>query len=277
MKIRVPASTANIGPGFDTVGIALNLYNYFELKESEENATLADKAFNYFYKYIGKEKPKKSVSIIKSDIPQSRGLGSSANLIIGGLVCANVFEKNILSDEELLNLACKVEGHPDNVAPALLGGMVISTMKNESCFYNRFELSEDIKFIALIPDYELSTKKAREVLPKEISRNEAVENISNTAMLISSLIQNKYEGLEMFLKDNIHQPYRKKLIKDYDLIMSLIEENNFYGGYISGAGPTIMAIASNESPMTDNFLVVLNRMNLKKLKMNVDNEGYKIL
>lgn len=276
MKIRVPATTANLGPGFDILGLSLNLYNYFSLGEKDGKETIADKAFIYFYNYIKKSPPNKKVKITKCEIPISRGLGSSATLIVGGLVLGNELEGRPLSDEELLKLATEIEGHPDNVAPAIFGGLVLSKSTKEKIIYKRYEIDENLGFLAFVPQYELSTSMARKVLPAMIKKEESIENTANTAFLILSLIEKDYKNLKYFLKDNIHEPFRKKLIPDYDNIKSLEDFENVLGVYLSGAGPTMMAI-SNEPEKVLEKLDKEKFKNIEIKNLRPDNEGYKVL
>lgn len=249
MKIKVPATTANVGPGFDTLGIALNLFNSYELGQKEENqeANLATISFQRYFEFLGKRMPGFQVNICETNIPRSRGLGSSASLIVAGLSLANEWNKRAISDAELLNMATEIEGHPDNVAPAIFGGLVISSARDGHVYYSRFDLDEDLNFYVFIPDYSLSTEEARKLLPDQVTRQEAVENISNTSMLIAKLIQRDYEDLDIFFKDNLHEPYRKKLIRDYDEIKGLFNCPKVLGAYLSGAGPSMMVIGKDDS------------------------------
>ncbi len=275
MKIRVPATTANIGPGFDTMGIALNLYNYFELEEKKEKKTLADIAFGKYFEYIGKEIPNYSVKILDSEIPIARGLGSSASLIVGGIALANNLNNNYLSDIEILEIAIEVEGHPDNVTPAIFGGLCVSAVRDDKAFYCKREIDDSLNFVTFIPPYEVPTQKARSVLPKEIDYKKAIENMSNTAMIISLIGEKNYKDLSSFLHDNLHEPFRKELIKDYDSIKEISKNYGSIGTYISGSGPTMISLTLEED-----FIEKLNDEKLsdiKILELKCDNEGYVVL
>lgn len=275
-KVLVCATSANLGPGFDTLGIALNLYNEFSLEKGGGEKTLADISFKKYYEYIGKSAPDFKIKIEKSNIPIARGLGSSASLIVAGLVLANELENKKLSDEEILKLATKIEGHPDNVAPAIFGGLILTKNLEEKIIKRKIEVDENLNFVCFVPDYKLSTEKARSVLPENIKRADAVENISNSAMLILSFLNREYRDLKYFLNDNIHEPYRKKLIKNYDKIKNLEKLEGVYGIYLSGAGPSMMAICENKK-VFEKFEEELKKENLRLIYMRADNLGYRLI
>lgn len=263
IKVTVPATSANMGPGFDTLGLALNLYNTFTFKEISEGFEINgfDKEYNCennlvytsmleTFKEIGYIP--KGVSIdIESNIPISRGLGSSASCILGGVIGANELAGAPLSKEEVFQLATKIEGHPDNIAPALFGGLIVSVMDGEKILYNTIKVYNGIKFVALVPDFILSTKEAREVLPSSISFQQGVNNVSRVALLLSALSNGRFDLLKYSFKDELHQPYRGKLIPDFLNIINKCEEIGVLGVYLSGAGPTIMCILEEEN---DSFL-----------------------
>ncbi|NLY09947.1 MAG: homoserine kinase [Tissierellia bacterium] len=278
MKIRVPASTANLGPGFDTLGIALNLYNYFELTDDiGKESALADISFQKYYEFIGMQAPAKKVSIINADIPICRGLGSSSSVIVGGIVCANELENKRLSDKELLDLATLIEGHPDNVSAAIFGGLIISGINDSGVYYNKVEVSNEAKFLALIPDYQLPTVETRKVLPEHIPMKDCIENMGNVAMIISLIYQGQYDRIGEFLKDNIHEPFRKKLIKNYDLIKTVCKEEGTDGIFLSGAGPTMMALSSKDKLNVSRLKERLSPMSIEVKELEVDNTGYSVL
>lgn len=272
MKVKVPATTANIGPGFDTLGIALNLYNYYELEEKRNEKTLADEAFERYFVHIGKEVPNYSVKISKTDIPISRGLGSSASLIVGGIALANSLNGDYLSDTELLEIATEVEGHPDNVAPAIFGGLCVSAIRDKKAHYSKRDIENSLKFIAFIPEYKVSTEEARKVLPDTMDYKKSIENMANTGMIISLIGDKNYNDLRYFLNDNFHEPFRKVLIKDYDKIREVSKELGAIGTYISGAGPTMISLSLEKE-----FISKIKEEKLegiKVLELSCDNFGY---
>lgn len=273
IRISVPGTSANIGPGFDTLGLALNIYNYFRFEEISHGIEITgcNKEFsnenNLVYKSMLKVFDKigylpKGIKIdIDANIPVSRGLGSSAACILGGVMGANCLAGAHLSKEEILEIATEIEGHPDNIAPALFGGFVISIMEDSKVIYNKFDVYTGIKFVALIPDYTLSTKESRAVLPATISHKDAIYNISRVSLLLSSLSNGRFDLLKYAVKDSLHQPYRGRLISGFYDIINKCEEIGCLGLYLSGAGPTIMAIVDEK----DNDFILKIKKYLKSI------------
>ncbi len=259
IKVRVPATSANIGPGFDCLGLALNLYNNFYFEEIEGDIFIegCEKEFankdNLVYTSMEKTLNKigydlKGVRIkIESNIPISRGLGSSASCIIGGVLGANELAGGILNKKQILEIATEIEGHPDNVAPALLGGITVAISSGENILYSKIKTPKDISFYGFIPDFRLSTKEAREVLPKDIPYTHGVYNVGRVSLLVSALFNGEYGLLKEACKDKLHEPYRSKLIPQYDEIVSKCEELGSLGVFLSGAGPTIMAMVHRDN------------------------------
>lgn len=259
IRVKVPATSANMGPGFDTLGIAFNLYNVFEFSEEDEGII-----FHGFKKEFSNEdnavykamsicfercdyKPKGlSIKLVEENIPISRGLGSSSTCIVAGLLGANYIMGNILSNEELFKIGVEIEGHPDNIAPAFFGGMVVSVMEENDVIYNKIDVKEGISFIAIIPEFELSTSLARKVLPKEVNFKDAIYNISRVSLMISAFSNGRYELLKYACKDVLHEKYRSPLIKNFDLVYNKCISLGALSCFLSGAGPTIMAIIKTD-------------------------------
>jgi homoserine kinase len=259
--IQVPATTANLGSGFDCIGTALSLYNQFEFRLSSNQTTFtvvgddADKislnddnllyqSFLHFYQHIHLTPPIVNIQI-SVNVPLARGLGSSATAIVAGLLAANYFSPQKLTQEDLINLAIAIEGHPDNVVPAFLGNCILSVGAENKWHFVPINCHPDIKFIVAIPDFELSTEKARAVLPKQLSYHDAIFNIAHLGLLIKGLETGNENWLKEALKDKLHQPYRKNLITGYDSIYEAVINANGYGMVISGAGPTLLALTSS--------------------------------
>lgn len=278
IKIKIPATSANIGPGFDTLGLALNLYNTFEFYEIEEGLEIIgyddshNNESNLIYTSMLKvfEKvnysPKGIKIIVDGDIPISRGLGSSAACILGGVMGANELAGAPLSKDEVFKIATEIEGHPDNIAPALFGGLVVSVTDDNEIYHNRIDVVPGLKFVALIPDFTLSTKSAREVLPTNILYKDAVYNVGRVSLLISAFNNGRFDLLKVALKDRLHQPYRGRLISGFDEIIKKCYELNCLGAYLSGAGPTIMTVINKE----DNDLIIHMRDYFNKNNINWD-------
>ena len=203
---------------------------------------------------------------MNTNIPISRGLGSSAACILGGVIGANELAGSPLSKEEILEIATDIEGHPDNIAPALFGGLVISIMEDNQILYNKIDISKGIKFVALIPDFILSTKEAREALPSTISYDEAIYNVGRVSLLLSALSNGRFDLLKFGVKDILHQPYRGKLIHGFGEIMNKCEEIGCLGVYLSGAGPTIMVIINYD----DNSFITKIKKYLYSMKYKWD-------
>ena len=260
LEVIVPATSANIGPGYDCLGIALNLYNKFYFEEIDEGIIIENKEKEYLNEdnmvyqsmlyFFEKVKPSiipKGIKIkIVDEIPICRGLGSSATCIVAGLMGANYLSKSNLNKEKILKLATEIEGHPDNVAPAIYGNMIVSFMENEKIYHDTIKVPKHLRFCALIPDFELSTEKARAVLPKTIDHKDGVFNVSRATLLVTAFMNNKLELLKVACKDRFHQEYRSTLIKDYNKIVNYSNKLNCLGTFLSGAGPTIMSLTYDD-------------------------------
>lgn len=258
VKVRVPATTANIGPGFDCLGIALDLYCYIEVEEIEKGLVIegCDDKFkgedNLIYKSMKRIFESASYSPrgikikVDSKIPISRGLGSSAACIIGGLLAANELVGRVYSKEEILNIATQIEGHPDNVTPALLGGMTAAIYERDRVYYNKIKVADRFKFYALIPQFTVSTEKARKVLPKVIDYKDAVFNIGRVSLLITSFIEGN-DNIKIACRDKIHEDYRKELIRGFDTIKEKCLDLGSLAVFISGSGSTLMAVVDKEN------------------------------
>jgi len=259
IKITSKATSANLGPGFDCMGICLDLANTLIFEEYDDAIIVNNYAdtmknrqnliVSSFYKaaeVIGYS-PKGLKLSVKTSVPLSRGLGSSATCITAGVLGAYLLAGESVSLNEIFQISAMIEGHPDNVSPNIFGGMTLSYTKDDGSYsYIKFDVDPKYRFVAMIPDFRLSTEKSRQVLPESYSRQDAVFNVSRNAMLIEALQKGNNELLKDALHDKIHQPYRKSLIKNYDEITSMLMENGAIGSYLSGAGPTIMGIVDNE-------------------------------
>ncbi|MEB3291619.1 MAG: homoserine kinase [Synechococcales bacterium] len=271
IQVRVPATTANLGPGFDCLGAALTLYNRFtfsgdpsaigqatstppalEITVSGVNAdrvggdanNLVYQAFCRFYAEIGQPVPPLKLAIDMA-VPLARGLGSSATAIVGGLVGANILQGKPLDLTDLAKLATEMEGHPDNVVPALLGGCrLAATGIDHPWEICPISWSETVVPVVAIPAFELSTEAARQVLPTSYSRADAIFNLSHLGLLLQGLTSGKADWLQSALQDRIHQPYRRSLIPGYDAVEQAAIAAGAYGLVISGAGPTLLALAN---------------------------------
>lgn len=260
IRIDVPATSANLGSGFDSLGIALTMKNRIWMEESDtleittvdgadipkDESNLIYWAAGYLYELCGKKLPGLRL-IQENNIPLARGLGSSSSCIVAGILGANRFLGNPLSQTDLINLAAKIEGHPDNTSPAISGGLVASAMEGERVYSVSVPVSEKIRFAVMIPPFELKTEKARGVLPERYSREDAVYNLSRSGLMTASLFSGKLENLRVAVQDRIHQPYRSGLIDDCDSVFRMSYELGSLGTYVSGAGPTIISMIETET------------------------------
>ncbi|MEH1968971.1 homoserine kinase [Nostoc sp.] len=260
VTVTVPATTANLGPGFDCIGAALKLYNEFKFTRLEEGgltiyvtgteaervqtdeSNLLYQAFVKFYQHIEQTPPTVKIEI-KLGVPLARGLGSSATAIVGGLVAANQLEGTPMSQSQVMELAIAMEGHPDNVVPALLGGCRLAATSGAAWEICDVPWHKDVVPVVAIPDFELSTSEARGVLPTEVSRADAIFNTAHLGLLLRGLETGNGQWLKTALQDKLHQPYRKALIPGYDALNIAAVSAGAYGMVISGAGPTLLALA----------------------------------
>jgi homoserine kinase len=260
--VKVPATTANLGAGFDCIGAALSLYNQFTFTLANERKIVAqgaeadrvdlgshNLAYQAFVKVFERlQKPIPHIQLtIDLSVPLARGLGSSATAIVGGLLGGNGLAGFPLSPAEIMEMAIAMEGHPDNVVPALIGGCRLAASNGERWEVCDLPWHSTIVPVVAIPNFELSTAEARQVLPATYSRADAVFNISHLALLMRGLETGNGAWVRAGLADRIHQPYRKKLIKGYADVEQAAIAAGAYGLVISGAGPTLLALVDENS------------------------------
>lgn len=257
LKVCVPATSANLGPGFDTLGIALELMNTFYFCLDEEDIppkgakfmsanSLVQRGAELVAEETGGKLPKWQVAL-NAQIPSSRGLGSSASLTVAGIVAANHYLQAGLSSEKLLELACRLEGHPDNAAPALLGGLVVSTVTPEGVKFLKILPGETLKTVVAVPEFTLPTNQAREVLPTQVSYHDAIQNTGRTALFVSSMLLGDYTHLKYAMEDVLHQPYRMDLVPGFKEVMAAAIKSGALGSCLSGAGPSILAFITEKA------------------------------
>ncbi|QGH34236.1 homoserine kinase [Gracilibacillus salitolerans] len=260
-SIKVPSSTSNLGAGFDSIGLALNLYLDLQVTEADQWEFVAGSEClegiptgkdNLVYEIAEQVAEKFGLAgqlpacrvDMKSEIPLARGLGSSATAIIAGIELANMLLDLKLSDDDKLQIATDIEGHPDNVAPSLLGGCVIGHYDGKVS-YTQIPV-KGVTFVAMIPSFELKTKDARAVLPNQFTFKESVQASSVANVSVAAICKGDWETLgEMMEKDHFHQPYRKALIPHYDELYYYLNEDA-YGVFLSGAGPTMIAVVDDK-------------------------------
>lgn len=272
VSVKVPATSANLGPGFDCFGIALPIYNTITLEETvypttgleinilgdqfdgmssflipTDKTNIVYKAVELLYNYTGQTPPALRINI-QSNIPVAKGLGSSASVIVGGILAANELLGNPADEAALLSIANEVEGHPDNITPAMVGGFVISSAEPDgSIVYRKIDWPEDWKLTVCIPDYELATSISRSVLPEAVPYADASFNLKRSAMFVHALHTKDTELMNLALNDRLHQPYRSRLVPGFDEITESIRHLDALGAVLSGAGPSILVISENRN------------------------------
>lgn len=285
--VKVPATSANLGPGFDCLGLALGLYNEFTFSEEGEGLritgcpsefcgrdNLAYASYVSTLSALGIDVPGGLSIDIKAEIPVGRGLGSSASLTVAGIIAAGLAHGLDLGKDEILRLASINEGHPDNAAPAVYGGLTAAVIRSGVPAAARYKVSDSLRFTALVPDFEVSTAKARALLPAEIKRQDAVYTIGCLSMLIKGMETGNDSLLSIALDDRLHQPYRKKLIPCFDKIHDAAIKYGAKGLVISGSGSTLLAVGGGED-FADKMKSFLANVpgGWRVLSLNVDSKG----
>ena len=290
VTIRVPATTANLGPGFDAFGCALSLYTDVTFTETESGLEITgcDECYTgpdnlaytaYCAVLASMNEELRGVKIhIDAHIPICRGLGSSAALLVAGAMGANVLRGSKLSTQGLLNITNAMEGHPDNLAPAFYGGLTASMVDNGLPVTVSFPLHPGWEFLALVPDFELSTALARSVLPGEVSRGDAIYNIAHGAMVLKALELGDVKLLRTAMQDRLHQNYRKKLIPDFEKIEALARTSGA-AFCLSGAGPTLLFITRDPKmeEILPKKLSSVTRHTWQVLPLHVEFQGAKVI
>lgn len=309
ISVKVPATTANIGPGFDCLGMALPIYNTITIEETvlpgtgvEINAipeteavsdfslehlelnenSLIYKAVELLYNSIGQNPAELKINV-HSNIPIARGLGSSASVIVGGLIAANELLGKPADEAALLSIATEVEGHPDNVTPAIVGGLVLSSQEDDcSIVYRKLQWPDEWVITVCIPEHELPTDISRSVLPKEVPMADAVFNAKRMAMFVEAVNTKDTELMKLALQDRLHQPYRSKLVPGLNKIAeNLKHEDGVLGCVLSGAGPSILVISEGEnldrihSILKDSWADLNIKAEIRAL--TVENEGAQVV
>lgn len=265
IRVKVPATTANMGPGYDVLGMALSQYSTFQCQEDDKislsikgleseklvnqdhEANLVVRSMNHLFKYVDKYPKGYKLEII-NDIPLARGMGSSASAIVGGLLVANYLVGANLDQDEILKLATQIEGHPDNVAPALMGNIVLSTkIPDDQVIYHSIKPFDDLTCVLFIPDYEVSTSMSRSVLPQSISMADAVHTSGHLSLMLAGFMTGNKDLIGQTMVDRLHEPYRKSLIKNFDDFKASALEVGAFAFSLSGSGSTIIAYCDHDS------------------------------
>ena len=298
-EVRIPATTANLGCGFDVLGMALDLYYTVHVRPIKENKYiirnrgegehyLPEDDRNLFFKTV------KKVSKIKNfpeqgleveafnQIPVCRGLGSSAACIAAAIVTVNELNGRVLSIQDMIHFATQIEGHPDNVIPAMIGGLTVAMKNNQEILYQKFPFFDNIHLVACIPEYTLSTEEMRKILPSEYSREDVIFNLSRIAYLMGSICRQDREGFFAPLDDVIHQPFRGQKIPGFFEIREYLHEKGKGEAVISGSGSTILLMlrdpisSSDEAEMRELF-AQKGTTDLVIKKVNWESQGIRVI
>ena len=300
--VKVPGTSANCGPGFDCLGLATTIYNYMDLTllrankiivESKGNGSeniprgrrnLAWQAVRRLLQEAGREDEFKGAIIrMKNNVPISRGLGSSSTAIVAGLTAANEILGSPFDKNRLLKLATELEGHPDNVAPAIFGGFTVSVMDKGEVQTFSFLPRIKLKLVVAVPEFELSTRLARKVLPRNVSLKDAIFNVSRASMLIAALVEGREEFLPLAFDDALHQPYRKKLVPGMSEVFTAARNAGALGAAISGAGSCLIAFTTATSGLENKIASAMvetfkaHDVQSSALVLDVDRHGAQII
>lgn len=264
VTVRVPATTANLGPGFDCLGLALDIYNIvtiassssFQIDVAGEGAgllprdgqNLAYRAIQSLAEEVGREVRPLHLTL-QNQIPLARGLGSSAAAIVGALLAAHHFFQSPLSPDDLLELACRMEGHPDNVTPALFGGCTVTVRDGQRLVHASLPLPPGLVAVLFIPDSPLATQEARDVLPPHVERADAVFNVGRAALLATSLATGRLDLFRVATQDALHQPWRQSLFPPMEALFKAALDAGALCAFLSGAGPTVLALAVHDADL----------------------------
>ena len=308
VNVKVPASSANIGPGFDCLGMALPLYNIITIEETvlpgtgieinimskdesidestfenipKDENNLVYKAIEMLYNSIGQEPSELRINI-QTGIPIARGLGSSSSIVVGGLLAANELLGRPADEKALLAIATEVEGHPDNVAPAILGGLVLATQENDGTLsYCKLDWPDEWDITVCVPEFQLATEISRSVLPKEVPMQDAIFNAKHLGMMIQAINTKDFKLMRLAMKDRLHQPYREKLVPGMHEIMEAFKhEDGVLGCVLSGAGPSLL-IVSYKYDLDKIKSIVKETWELQNIKseiktFKIENEGAEV-
>ena len=302
VRVRVPATSANLGPGFDALGIACTLYNEMTLTLTHEpglhisargegaayipgdERNIVWKSIQYLLERAGRVDEFQGARIRMSNrIPLSRGLGSSATAIVAGLTAANALVDSPFSRDDLLQLATDIEGHPDNVAPAIYGGFTVNTVTDGHVECFSFLPRIFLRLVVMVPDFYLSTKSARQVLPSEVPMKDAVFNISHAAMMVAALARGSEKHLENAFADTLHQNYRAPLIPGMFDVFAAAKRAGAYGAALSGAGPCLIAFVPEHRKCTEEVAAAMQEafrayeIEARPLHLRLDTKGARVL
>jgi len=275
VAVRVPASTSNLGPGFDCLGVALRIYNHVTIARGEgrSSGAMIGSAARFFFK-LSKRKAFPFSCTIEGDIPRSRGLGSSAAVRLGVLHGLNELAGRPLQRQELFEICAELEGHPDNAAPAAYGGFNVVRSPHRQMF----TVSAQLHFVLLVPSFEVATEEARRVLPARIDRLQAVESCRNACAITAAFASREYQKLQGAFTDHLHQPFRKKLVPALDRVIAAAESAGALGAFLSGSGSSVCAVTLHSpEKLSRALLAAADSPGARSIVTIADNRGVRIV
>ena len=274
VTVRVPASTSNLGPGYDCLGVALRIYNEVMLRGGGRTrlGSMVAEAADLFFATAGTRSLRFSCHI-SGDVPQSRGLGSSVTVRLGVLHGLNALAGGVLPRERIYQLCVQLEGHPDNAAPAQFGGFNVVSGENRQ----RFSVAPELKFVLLVPDFEIRTEDARALLPARVDRLGAVESCRNACSITAAFASGDYAQLRGAFADHLHQPFRKPLVPFFDAVVSAAGAAGALGGFLSGSGSTIAAVTLASPNQVAAAMLAAAPAGARVIATTADNRGARIV
>lgn len=275
VTIRVPASTSNLGPGFDCLGVALRIYSNVIVTRGAKSRLppIARAAADLFFQRTRCAQFSFSISV-KGDVPSSRGLGGSATVRLGVLFAMNVLSGNRLERSSIFQLGAQLEGHPDNAAPAAFGGFTVVRGKN----VQRFHVSPALSFVLLIPNFDVETLAARKLLPSQVTHAAAIENSANASAITAAFASGNYQNLRGAFRDHLHQPYREKLIPFLPRVITAAEKAGALGAFLSGSGSTIAAVTlTNPRQVAEAMHRKIEKRDARTVIVSADNRGARLV
>ena len=282
VTVQVPASTTNLGPGFDCLGVALQLWNRTRVcrvngssRSPSPRPKMVDEAAQTFFSNSAIS-PFEFDWSLEGDVPPARGLGSSVTLRLGVLLGLNQLAGNVYSTSEIKQRCDQLEGHPDNTAAALNGGFTVVNARTNAV--QRFDVSSDLRFVLFIPDFEVTTSEARKVLPATYPRTDIVENLANVALIAAAFATRNYESLRDAFNDRLHEPYREPLVPILRDLVSAGQKAGALGGFLSGSGSTIACLTTQDpQPVADAMRAAAGKAKGRISIVQADNAGARIL
>jgi homoserine kinase len=275
--VRVPASSSNLGPGFDCLGVGLRLYNRVtitrDLLGRQRHPRIVAEAAKLFFKRAHQRAFSFSCSVVEK-VPRSRGLGGSATIRLGVLFGLNELTRRPFDRLSIFRLCAELEGHPDNAAPSSFGGFTVARGEN----IQRFDVSPRLYFVLLIPEFEIKTSAARKILPSRVLRSAAVESCGNACAITAALVSRNYESLRGAFADRLHQPFRQKLIPFLPRVIAAAEKRGALGAFLSGSGSTICAVTlENRRKVAAAMQRAAGAKSARTIIIRADNAGVQVL